>query len=250
MLFLKQIALLLISPLVVGLFLISTSFIYKKFRNEKAAQYLLVTGLIILLTFSQPWVSNILLYPLEYSRKPYELAEIAKSDAIFVPACYYQTRYNLPEISRWHECSLQRLVQAKILAEKLNIPIVVTGGKFLANETVNYSEKAKSFLEMLGVEPENIISIPKGTDTFSEAEALRVLFYQKRIITVTSATHQIRASMILEQLGMKPKVVSVDFQSSGELTPFISTPSIFALERVRKALYEYLAIAKYKASIK
>lgn len=250
MLFLKQITLLLISPLVISLLLISASFIFKSAENGKAAKRLLISGFLILLVFSQPWVSDVLLYPLEHSREPYKLAEIVESDAIFVPACYYQTRYNLPEISRWHECSLQRLVQAKILSEKLHLPIVVTGGNFLADKTVSYSEKAKSLLEMLGVPSENIISIPNGTTTFSEFEALRNLFNQKRIITITSATHRIRVRMISEQLGMKSKIISVDFQSSGELKPFITTPSILALERVRRAIYEYLAITKHKMMMK
>jgi hypothetical protein len=36
----------------------------------------------------------------------------------------------------------------------------------------------------------------------------------------------------------------VDYSSSGNLTPRITLPSIYALEATRRALYEYLAIAK------
>lgn len=246
MFFLKQIILLLISPLVVSLMLMTASLILLKVKKEKIAKRLFVSGSLILLIFSQPWVANVLLYPLEYNEKLYDSSKISQGEIIFVPACYYQTRYNLPEISRWHECSLQRLVQAKILSEKLNIPIVLTGGNFLDDKSVNYSEKAKSFLERLGVDQSNIISIPIGTDTFSEITALSNLYNEKKTITVTSATHRIRIEMMLKQLRMETTVVSVDFQSSGELKPFIAPPSISSLERVKKALYEYLAIAKYQ----
>jgi len=231
---------------VVSLVLITASLILLKIKKEKIAKRLFVLGSLILLIFSQPWVANVLLYPLEHHEKLDEPSIISRGEVIFVPACYYQTRYNLPEISRWHECSLQRLVQAKILSEKLNIPIVLTGGNFLDDKSVNYSEKAKSFLETLGVNQNNIISIPSGTDTFSEIIALSNLYGKKKTITVTSATHRIRIEMMLKQLEMKSTVVSVDFQSSGELKPFIGSPSISSLERVRKALYEYLAIAKYQ----
>lgn len=246
MFYLKQITLLLISPLVVSLTLMAASLILLRVNKKKVAKRLFVLGSLVLLIFSQPWVANVLLYPLEHTEKLYDSSKVSQGEVIFVPACYYYAHYNIPEISRWHECSLQRLVQAKILSEKLNIPIVLTGGNFLDDKSVNYSEKAKSFLETLGVDQNNIISIPTGTDTFSEIIALSNLYNKKKTITVTSATHRIRIEMMLKQLEMETTVVSVDFQSSGELKLFIAPPSISSLEQVRKALYEYLAIAKYQ----
>lgn len=246
MLLFKQITLLLISPLVMSVFFIVLSVVANKVKKIKTARGLLLAGLFILLVFSQPWVANALLHPLEYNHVARSSLRDIKHEAIFVPACYYQTNFELPEVSRWHECSLQRLVQAQILSNKLALPIVVTGGNFLSDKKVTYSEKAEAFLMMLGVEPENITSISEGSDSLSEVRALSDHFRGKKLITVTSATHSTRIKEMLTQSGIDSDIVSVDFQSSGELTPFISYPDILALERTRKAFYEYLAITKYR----
>lgn len=243
--FLKQITLLLISPLTVSLLLILMSYAFKKVNRLYICKLTLSSGIIILLVCSQPWVANTLLYPLEYSSKRYHSSDLTQSEAIFVPACFYQTQYDLPEVSRWHECSMQRLIQAKILSDELGIPIIVTGGSFLSDKDVKYSEKAKQFLEVLGVLPNRIISVPEGTDSQSEVNALKRRFNRLSLVTITSATHQFRLSQILEKAHINSNVVQVDFQSSGELKPFLTAPSILALERTRRAIYEYMAIAKY-----
>lgn len=243
--FLKQITLILISPLTISVILILVSYAFKRANRLKIGKQISFLGILILLVCSQPWVANVLLYPLEYNSKRYHSSNLTKSDAIFVPACYYQTQYDLPEVSRWHECSMQRLIQAKILSDELEIPIIVTGGTFLADKDVKYSEKAKQFLEVLGVIPSKIISIPKGTDSQSEVEALKHGFNHLRLVTITSATHHYRLTQLLKNAQINSDIVQVDFQSSGELKPFISVPSILALERTRRAIYEYLAIAKY-----
>ncbi|WP_390607393.1 YdcF family protein [Alteromonas gracilis] len=225
--------------------LMTASLILLKVKKEKIAKRLFVSGSLILFIFSQPWVANVLLYPLEHHEKLYDSSKISRGEIIFVPACYYQTRYDLPEVSRWHECSMQRLIQAKILSDELGIPIIVTGGSFLSDKNVKYSEKAKQFLEVLGVQPNRIISVPEGTDSQSEVNALKRRFNRLSIITITSATHQFRLSQILKNAHINSNVVQVDFQSSGELKPFLTSPSILALERTRRAIYEYMAIAKY-----
>jgi len=243
--FLKQIILLLISPLTISVLLILMSYAFKRANYLNTGKKILLMGVLVLMVCSQPWVANVLLYPLEYNSKRYHSSDLTRSDAIFVPACYYQTQYDLPEVSRWHECSIQRLIQAKIFSDELKIPIIVTGGSFLADKDVKYSEKAKQFLETLGVTPDKVISIPEGTDSLSEVEALKTRFGHMTLVTVTSATHQYRLAQILKNADINSEIFQVDFQSSGELNPFLSLPSILALERTRRAIYEYLAIVKY-----
>ena len=226
--FLKQIILLLISPLTISVLLILMSYAFKRANYLNTGKKILLMGVLVLMVCSQPWVANVLLYPLEYNSKRYHSSDLTRSDAIFVPACYYQTQYDLPEVS-----------------DELKIPIIVTGGSFLADKDVKYSEKAKQFLETLGVTPDKVISIPEGTDSLSEVEALKTRFGHTTLVTVTSATHQYRLAQILKNADINSEIFQVDFQSSGELNPFLSLPSILALERSRRAIYEYLAIVKY-----
>ncbi|NDW14313.1 YdcF family protein [Alteromonas genovensis] len=198
----------------------------------------------ILLIFSQPWVANLLLYPLEFWK--FEINEIkTKPEVIFVPACYYHSGGKVPEITRWHECSLQRMLLAYQLHLELQVPIHFTGGNFLNDESIFFADKAKSFMTSLGVDGIDIVAIPKGYNTRSEVIALNATLAGKTIVAVSSATHRYRLSSLLSDFKIQHQVLSVDFHSSGELTPYITIPSYAALNNTGKAIYEYMAIAKY-----
>jgi len=53
-----------------------------------------------------------------------------KPDYILVLACYYSTFGNVPETSRWSECSMQRNIEALRLHRKSGAPIILSGGNF------------------------------------------------------------------------------------------------------------------------
>ena len=244
MLVLKQIVLFLTSPLCVSLVLLAASVCYLKLLKPQRATTFLTISLALLLVFSQSWVANLLLYPLEFSELE-EQRNNAKPDIIFVPACYYHTEGNIPEITRWHECSIQRMLQAHQLHKELQIPIVLTGGNFLHDKSIFFASKAKMFMMTLGVDEENIIAIPSGYNTRSEVIALKARLPEKNILAISSATHRFRLSHLLSDFQYQHEVIGVDFHSSGELTPYLSKPSPNALYNTGRAVYEYLAIAKY-----
>lgn len=244
MLIAKQLAMFLVSPLCLSLcFLAFSIHMYRK-GKLRAVRNLTIISFSLLLVFSQHWVANLLLYPLEFTTTHKNTNEF-KPEYIFVPACYFHTKGNIPRITRWHECSSQRMLQAITLHKKHQLPIIVTGGNFLTEQDIVFAEEARKFLLNFGVDDDDIIVIAKGWNTKSEIEAVKSLLPNASLQAVTSATHQLRLSYLLSDAGLQHKVESVDYHSSGELGFFLSLPSPTALESVRKATYEYLAIIKY-----
>lgn len=244
MLVLKQIVLFFMSPLCISVILLFLSLYFSKVYKTEKAEKLSRLSLVILLIFSQPWISNLLLYPLEFWE--FEANEVkAKPDVIFVPACYYHSRGKIPEITRWHECSLQRMLLAYELHKELKLPIAFTGGNFLSDDSIFFADKAKAFMTSLGVDSTDIIAIPKGYNTKSEIIALKARLPDEKVVAITSATHRFRLTSLLSDFQIRHQVLSVDFQSSGELKPYFTIPSADGLVNTGKAIYEYLAIAKY-----
>lgn len=243
--FLKSVVLTLSSPLSV----MSILFIFVLFLSyttrSKITKKINFVAILAFLCLSQPWIANLVLYPLEFAEFDSDSFDSLRPTVIFVPACYYDSKSRITEISKWHECSLQRLVQAKVLSDRHGIPIVVTGANFLHDKNVFFASKAKELLERIGVNSNLVFEIPLGVDTYSEVLAFSSLYKEHKVIAVTSATHRIRLCSILSDLNVTATIVSVDYQSSGEVRPFLSMPSAIALEGIRKAIYEYLALIKY-----
>jgi len=247
----KALVLELISPLKLSFILLLLSLIARSTgKYTKVAHRLVMIALIWLLIWSQPYSADLLLYPLERNitatNNPVE--EVKNPDYIVVLACYYNTEGVIPEISRWSHCSLQRLVQAALLQTKLNTKILLTGGYFLEDEKTNYSLKAEEFLISLGVSPKSIISTSKGTTTQEEIASIKDKIYQKKVLVVTTATHVRRVSNEFEGITRELFFFPVDYHSNGNLTPYLTLPSLAALDASRSAFYEYLALIKQRFS--
>ena len=242
--FFKAIVLQLISPLNLSLvtFILSLVFVY--FQRHHAAKLLRYFSLFWLLLCSQPYFSDLLLYPLEYHEVDDTTTE-PKPDFIFVLACYYGTQGNVSEISRWSECSLQRNVEAARLHFITDSPILITGGNFLVDKDVNYTEKAIDLFLSLNVPETRLVGTFQGTTTQEEIQSARTLLASKKVWVVSSATHISRLKSILEPIVDSAHYFPVDYQSKSQLTPYLTMPSQQALENTRIALYAHLSALKH-----
>jgi uncharacterized SAM-binding protein YcdF (DUF218 family) len=243
----KALVIELISPLQTSLFLVFMAALAKCIlRSNKLASKLVYASLIWLLTWSQPYSADLLLYPLERGQKVKRLQYSAHKtqNYILVLACYYNTEGYIPEISRWSNCSLQRLVQTARLYKQTKSTVIVSGGHFLENKKTSYSQKAKAFLVSLGVPRDKIITTDKGTTTQEEIISASQFITNKSLLVVTSATHVLRVSNELQEFTKEAAFHPVDYHSAGELTPYLSMPSLSALIASRAAFYEYLALLK------
>lgn len=240
----KFIVISLTSPIVLCFSLCVVGLLCGFAGSVKLKKMMLTLSLCWLALCSQPYFSDLLLYPLEHKFPQPNLD--TKTDYIHVLGCYYDTAGAMTEISRWSECSLQRNIEAFRIYQNTGSKIIVTGGNFLTDKDVNYAERAADFLYSLGVNPSDIVIISEGKTTSEEIERILTRFPHATLGAVSSATHLTRLKMMYQEHASPVVLFPVDYTSTGELVPSLKLPSTSALIGVQKALYEYLAIAKYK----
>lgn len=245
---LKLIALQLITPLKLSLLLLVISAVLHAMSKQRIATFTKRVALFWVLLWSQPYASDVLLYFVEY--KPVKKSEPFEEspDYILVLACYYSTQGNVPEISRWSECSLQRNVEAMRLHYKSQAPIIITGGKFLHNPSVNYSDVAHQFFTSMNIDKSNLIITNEGTNSHEEIISAVKHINNKHIWVVSSASHMYRLKRELAYITASNRFFPVDYHSKGSLRPYITLPSQTALENTRVAMYELMARLKLALS--
>lgn len=244
----KGLATALLSPIVLITLLMAIALFFSNRNRQGAYRSFMTSALLLLAIFSQPYVTNVVLYPLEFGflkQNNSDEKSFRKPSAIFVPACYYKTTGKISGVAKWHECSLQRMVRAVQLSNEIKVPVVVSGGYFLSDKKINFALVARDFLVSMGLNESEIIVLPQGNSTYSEVKALSKLYDNKFVITVTSATHRLRLNKIMDDANIDTEIISVDYYSSGVLKPFLSLPSAAAMEGTKKGFYEYAALVKY-----
>lgn len=223
---------------------IALSVVATKYRWIRASRNLKCFAIVWILLCSQPYFSDLLLYPLE---KPVgSQRQKEKPDVIFVLACYYSTEGDVSEIARWSECSLQRNVEAARLHFQTGSPILITGGYFLYDEDVNFSDKAMALFRSLNINAEYLIATREGTTTAEEIKSARKWLEDRNVWVVSSASHIKRLDKMLKPIAKNVAFFPVDFQTKGSLTPYLTFPSQVALENTRRAFYAYLADIKHR----
>lgn len=242
---LKLVTLQLVSPLKLTLLLLFISVILRIFSKKDLAKLLKNVAIFWLLLWSQPYASDVLLHFVEYKLEDQKTHQNKKPDVIFVLACYYSTQGNVSEISRWSECSLQRNAEAARLHFNTQVPIVVSGGNFLHNREVNYSDVTKQFFISMNIEPKYILTTREGTNTHEEVISAKRYLNNKNVWVVSSASHIYRLKKELSAITSSIKFFPVDYHSKGDLKPYLALPSQKALENARVGMYELMARVKF-----
>lgn len=240
----KHIVLFFISPLnLVILFFILGIFLSR--QQGFASKALKFASFFSFFLFTQPYFSDLLLYPLEHKHKyPNVHSNGEKPDYIFVLACYYSTLGEVPEISRWSECSMQRNIEAFKLHRITGAPIIVSGGNFLHDPDVNYSIRARDYFLQLGVEEENLITTKVGSNTHEEFISAEAYLQNSNTWVVSSATHIRRLEKLFLSRNYRAIFFPVNHHTKGLLVPYITLPSARALSKTEIAFYEYAALFK------
>jgi uncharacterized SAM-binding protein YcdF (DUF218 family) len=242
----KELAHILTSPVNQTIFAILMawllSFKLKPFR--KHLKKINFFALFWLYLCSQPFFSYLLMQPIESKFPPVKASDLRwqPSDAIWVLACNHYYNEELPDVSRWNECSLQRLVHAFMMYEVKPTQIILTGGDFSHEGGYSYAEQASLFLINLGVKKSDIVSIPVGTNTQEELNALEAIVTERKLAIVSSASHGLRISKLMKDFPQYDFIfIPVDHQNTVKPTYILGMPKIDSLERSRRAIYTYFA---------
>ncbi|ALS99133.1 YdcF family protein [Lacimicrobium alkaliphilum] len=212
------------------------------FKANKTAWFVLTLASVFLLWCSLPMTSNMMLKPIE-RRYPVIQADapvLQQADAILVLGCRHYEDTPRPFADRWHRCSLLRNLQASQMYRYQQKPVYVSGG-ILKYREQSEAEANKAFFLALGISPEHIVSVPSGTNTKEEAQALASHLRGKTVALVTSASHQLRAKYYLNQQGINVIPVPVEHLSSQSID--WGWPNTTSLERSHRAFYEWAGLA-------
>ena len=147
--------------------------------------------------------------------------------------------------------SMGRIVAAARLYRRLELPIIVTGGRVYADIDVAEATVARRFLVDLGVPEDRIIEEDRARDTAQNARLTAVICRQRgfsRPILLTAAYHLKRARMAFDAAGMPVTVFPAYFLGTRDraYAPRHLLPSAEALYTSIQALHEYLGIWYYQ----
>jgi uncharacterized SAM-binding protein YcdF (DUF218 family) len=145
---------------------------------------------------------------------------------------------------------LSRIVTAVRLQRRLDVPIVVSGGRVYRNVS-SEAMIARRFLTDLGVAKSQIITEERSRDTRENARFTKELCRQrgfKKPILLTSAYHLPRAVYLFEKAGLAVTAFPAGFKTAVDRRYGWQDllPSMGCLDTTSKALHEYLGLLYYR----
>jgi uncharacterized SAM-binding protein YcdF (DUF218 family) len=245
----KKVAATLLSPVPFCLYVFVSGLIFLCFsRRQKAGKVLILTGTLLLLLLSSPFVSNLLVRPLEGQYRPLLTNtgrdRISPSEVryIVVLAASYLPDSTLPAATQLGD-TLPRVVEALRVFEHLpGCVLIMSGGgrPGVSPESEVMAAAAKS----LGIDHQRILLESQSRDTETEAKFVRPLVGQDPFILVTAASHMPRAMALFRKQGMHPIADPTDYlaAASWEASASDFIPTGGGLITARRAVYEYLAL--------
>jgi len=143
-----------------------------------------------------------------------------------------------------------RLLTCAQLYHKLNLPILVSGGKVLET-TGSEADIAKVILKGLGVPEDKIIVENQSLNTTENAQYTKILLKEYGFIQpilVTSAFHMERSVLQFKKVHLSVIPYPTDYQTNlhSKFQPHQLWPSASALLNVSLALKEYVGILVVK----
>jgi uncharacterized SAM-binding protein YcdF (DUF218 family) len=198
--------------LVLGVWLVSFT------KRLALGRFLLVCGVMLLLLFSNRWVSTRLVEGIEstFPAIP-ELAgagqlpaELKRCGAVVVLGGGNSDNPDVPALSRLSSSSRARLVEGVRLVRQLPAAKLVLTGGSPRNHTSHAAVMEEAAIS-LGVAPNRIVRIETVRDTEEEAETLSRLWGQEPFALVSSAWHLPRATALMRKRGLEPVPCPCDF---------------------------------------
>ncbi|MCW9023474.1 MAG: YdcF family protein [Gammaproteobacteria bacterium] len=219
-------------------------------RYQRAGRILLATGFTLLLLFTLPLVSKLLIMNLE-NTPALSQETLGQSDAKAIIVLGGGSYLNAPEYGEdtVGSATLERIRYGAYLQKKSQLPVLVTGGQVYSWIKTTEADNMKRVMT-------SQLQVPvKWTETRSRNTWENALYSRevlkendiKKIILVTHAIHMKRAIMCFEAAGFEVTPAPLGFHSEGGLfTIFNLIPDAGAMSRIKQALHEILGILWYK----
>ena len=221
-------------------------------RKQKTGKAVVAFAGALLFLFSSPFVSSLLLTPLERRYPPLVVTPGAPI-AVGLRGVKFIVVLGggfVPDASRPVELqldagSIARLVEGVRVSKLLSCcKLIVSGGPGPDGAPLMAQAMAQLAQE-LGVNREDIILDGQSRDTEEEARHISPVVGKQPYILVTEASHMPRALALFRKLGTDPIADPMDFRAGdgGALVPDRIFPSAKVLLGSERAVYEYLGLA-------
>ena len=211
-------------------------------RRQRTGKWLVTSGALLLLGFSNFVASNALIRPLEGTYPPFivtpESPRLASVRFIAVLGGLGDDDPKVPVTSHVFPDLMVRLVEGVRIQRLIpSSKLVLSGGRYSSG---GMAEVAVA----LGVRGDDILQLGEPRDTEEESKELAPIVGSQEFILVTSASHMRRAMALFQARGLSPIAAPTDFLAPRrrlELDDIV--PDGYKLFKSQIAVYEYLGLA-------
>ena len=227
MIYFHKILPLIFSPL----FFIITLIIFGLIIGSKKISFI---GIVVLVIFSMPVVSNKLIAYLESDYELIKPSKIETADAVIVLSGMVKTIQTKNGLDYEWGGAVDRFFSGIDLFNLNKAPtLIFTGGKLPWSIGVPEGEFLREEAIKLGIPKKDILLTENVENTDQEAKAIKKILSldNPKVILVTSAFHMPRAQLVFEAAGINVVPFPVDFKTgAGKLTfmNFIPSANSFA----------------------
>tara|TARA_B100000886_G_C20420034_1_gene491096 strand:+ start:870 stop:1595 length:726 start_codon:yes stop_codon:yes gene_type:complete len=196
--------------------------------------------LLIMVMISLPFFGKFISYPLVGLPKLFISSDLKDvKSAVVLTGGIYKNIINEWQPSKNTE---ERILYAKKLLNKKDIPIIISGGITTENAP-SEAEVTKEFYNLVSAEIEN-----KSLNTYESAKNLKNYcdIFNNYLILITDKFHSLRSYLSFKSQGCKTILYNYDYNFTfKDLIPSIQGFTLF-----NKAMYEYTAIIYYLVTLK
>ncbi|MBW1713342.1 MAG: YdcF family protein [Deltaproteobacteria bacterium] len=246
--FLKKLAGRLILPPGLAYLLLAAGLILLFSRRRRLGRALVLTGTLILIGLSLPWVADLLARPLE-NRYPILNPAVLDENlaAIVVLSGGTQDRPDLPPAARLGSDTLQRVMEGvRLWRHRPGAKLILCGGQWENDSSDQTPARLMAAVaRSLGVVPAAMVVETLSRDTYENAVEAVKLLEPGQFAVVTSARHMPRAVAIFRGLGLEPVPAPTDHQVRVKSGRFSWLPSAGGLALSQASLHEYLGYLWY-----
>ncbi len=211
-------------------------------RRQRAGKALVTCGAMLLAGFSNIFISNALLRPLEHRYPPLVITHIgAGIPAVGFIAVLGGWGDDDPDVSVTSHVSPDLMVR---LIEGVHLHREIPRSKLILSGGNDSAEGMTDVAEALGVSAEDILRLSEPRDTEDESRQIAPIVGPQQFILVTSASHMPRAMGLFRERGLQPIAAPTDYLAPRHrLEPDDLVPDGYKLFKSQMAFYEYLGLA-------
>ena len=240
-------------PISVSLVLAGLFFLWFT-KRQKTGKVFVTIAFLVLACFSNGWVSDLLVGPLEQKYPPVtDVKSVKDVKWIVVLGGGSTCDPQLPVSTYLSEASLTRVSEAIRLHNRLPKTRLIFSGRHFAEGIRPVAEVMAEMALELGVQSEEIVIEADAADTKDHPIYVKKFIGMDQFILVTSAVHMPRAMALFRKHGMYPIPAPTNYKAiQKEGFNFTGLfPSANPLAKSAQAIHEYLGMlwAKLRSQI-